>query len=92
MQANHLRAIGVLLPDCDPAREHIAGVGSSPPELELDLLPELLLCVLQRAVLLGGGPVVGDAEVQFLERALSLKGILHFINKNYNNYVRISRR
>lgn len=92
MQANSLSPIRILLLHGYLPREHIVGIGSCPSELELDLLPQLLLCVLQRPVILRGGPVVGNAEVQFLEGAFALERVLHFINKNYNNYMWISRR
>lgn len=92
MQADSLSPIGVLLLDCYLPREDIVGIGSGPPELEFDLLPQLLLRVLQCPVILRRGSVVGNAEVQFLERAFPLEWVLHFINKNYNNYMWISRR
>lgn len=92
MQTDGLIPIRVLLLASHPAREDIALVGSGPPELELDLVPEFLLRVVEGGVVLGRGTVVGDAEVEFLERAFALEWVLHFINKNYNNYKSISRR
>lgn len=87
MQANSFRRIRVLLLDRCLARKDIGLVGIGLSELEFNLISEILLRVLQCGVILRRGAVVGDAEVKFLEGAFSLEWVLHFINKNYNNYM-----